>query len=148
MFLYVDPSLFDTLRDPPILVTMWQEKLFFSPSFCTLQYPLMIFSWQWVKMAEDIQAKLEKYRTAPFDARFPNQNQTRNCWSNYLGKTAWQGQSRELWFGTFLAFPDEDKIQPIKTMKTMLGHLHIKIQYNTMFVCVQFVYYTFWLMMY
>ncbi|KAI3365629.1 hypothetical protein L3Q82_010699 [Scortum barcoo] len=37
-----------------------------------------------VKMADDIQAKLEKYRTAPFDARFPNQNQTRNCWSNYL----------------------------------------------------------------
>uniref|UniRef100_A0AAQ4QYV8 Cytochrome c oxidase subunit 6B1 n=1 Tax=Gasterosteus aculeatus aculeatus TaxID=481459 RepID=A0AAQ4QYV8_GASAC len=35
-------------------------------------------------MAEDIQAKLEKYRTAPFDARFPNQNQTRNCWSNYV----------------------------------------------------------------
>ncbi|KAJ7773043.1 cytochrome c oxidase, subunit VIb [Mycena metata] len=22
-------------------------------------------------------------RTAPFDARFPNQNQTRNCWQNY-----------------------------------------------------------------
>lgn len=38
-------------------------------------------------MAEDIQAKLEKYRTAPFDARFPNQNQTRNCWSNYVGET-------------------------------------------------------------
>ncbi|TMS22635.1 Cytochrome c oxidase subunit 6B1 [Larimichthys crocea] len=35
-------------------------------------------------MAEDIKAKLENYRTAPFDARFPNQNQTRNCWSNYL----------------------------------------------------------------
>ncbi|XP_042253169.1 cytochrome c oxidase subunit 6B1 [Thunnus thynnus] len=35
-------------------------------------------------MAEDIKAKLEKYRTAPFDARFPNQNQTRNCWANYL----------------------------------------------------------------
>ncbi|KAM4526913.1 cytochrome c oxidase subunit 6B1 isoform 1-T1 [Fundulus diaphanus] len=35
-------------------------------------------------MAEDIKAKLEQYRTAPFDARFPNQNQTRNCWSNYL----------------------------------------------------------------
>ncbi|XP_006801156.1 cytochrome c oxidase subunit 6B1 [Neolamprologus brichardi] len=35
-------------------------------------------------MAEDIKAKLEKYRTAPFDARFPNQNQTRNCWSNYV----------------------------------------------------------------
>ncbi|KAK1882078.1 Cytochrome c oxidase subunit 6B1 [Dissostichus eleginoides] len=38
-----------------------------------------------VKMAEeDIQAKLQNYRTAPFDARFPNSNQTRNCWSNYL----------------------------------------------------------------
>ncbi|XP_051927972.1 cytochrome c oxidase subunit 6B1 [Hippocampus zosterae] len=35
-------------------------------------------------MAEDIKAKLENYRTAPFDARFPNQNQTKNCWSNYL----------------------------------------------------------------
>ncbi|KAI4877861.1 hypothetical protein NFI96_032690, partial [Prochilodus magdalenae] len=35
-------------------------------------------------MAEDIQQKLEKYRTAPFDARFPNQNQTKNCWQNYL----------------------------------------------------------------
>ncbi|XP_033962706.1 cytochrome c oxidase subunit 6B1 isoform X1 [Pseudochaenichthys georgianus] len=33
---------------------------------------------------EDIQAKLQNYRTAPFDARFPNSNQTRNCWSNYL----------------------------------------------------------------
>ncbi len=38
-------------------------------------------------MAEDIQQKLEKYRTAPFDARFPNQNQTRNCWQNYLGES-------------------------------------------------------------
>ncbi|MCI4374949.1 hypothetical protein PDJAM_G00012280 [Pangasius djambal] len=35
-------------------------------------------------MAEDIQQKLQQYRTAPFDARFPNQNQTRNCWQNYL----------------------------------------------------------------
>ncbi|XP_026207026.1 cytochrome c oxidase subunit 6B1 [Anabas testudineus] len=35
-------------------------------------------------MAEDIKTKLENYRTAPFDARFPNQNQTRNCWSNYV----------------------------------------------------------------
>ncbi|KAF1399516.1 Cytochrome c oxidase subunit 6B1, partial [Spheniscus humboldti] len=35
-------------------------------------------------MAEDIKAKLERYKTAPFDSRFPNQNQTRNCWQNYL----------------------------------------------------------------
>lgn len=40
-------------------------------------------------MAEDIENKLQNYRTAPFDARFPNQNQTRNCWSNYVGKTTW-----------------------------------------------------------
>lgn len=39
-------------------------------------------------MAEDIQNKLERYRTAPFDARFPNQNQTKNCWQNYLGESA------------------------------------------------------------
>jgi cytochrome c oxidase subunit 6b len=25
-----------------------------------------------------------KPMTAPFDARFPNQNQTRNCWQNYM----------------------------------------------------------------
>lgn len=49
-----------------------------------------------VKMADDIQTKLQNYRTAPFDARFPNSNQTRNCWSNYLGKTACQGQRGQL----------------------------------------------------
>ncbi|XP_054763947.2 cytochrome c oxidase subunit 6B1-like [Lytechinus pictus] len=27
---------------------------------------------------------LENYRTAPFDARFPNTNQTKNCWQNYV----------------------------------------------------------------
>uniref|UniRef100_A0A8C4XMK2 Cytochrome c oxidase subunit 6B1 n=1 Tax=Falco tinnunculus TaxID=100819 RepID=A0A8C4XMK2_FALTI len=37
-----------------------------------------------ISMAEDIKAKLERYKTAPFDSRFPNQNQTRNCWQNYL----------------------------------------------------------------
>lgn len=37
-------------------------------------------------MAEDIKGKLERYRTAPFDSRFPNTNQTKNCWQNYLGK--------------------------------------------------------------
>lgn len=48
---------------------------------------LLLLFLQTVNMAEDIKAKLENYRTAPFDARFPNQNQTRNCWSNYVGKT-------------------------------------------------------------
>lgn len=38
------------------------------------------------KMAEDIKTKIKNYQTAPFDSRFPNQNQTRNCWQNYLGK--------------------------------------------------------------
>ena len=28
-------------------------------------------------MAEDIQTKIKNYQTAPFDSRFPNQNQTR-----------------------------------------------------------------------
>ncbi|XP_068934780.1 cytochrome c oxidase subunit 6B1 [Petaurus breviceps papuanus] len=35
-------------------------------------------------MSEDIKSKIRNYRTAPFDSRFPNQNQTRNCWQNYL----------------------------------------------------------------
>ncbi|XP_010615220.1 cytochrome c oxidase subunit 6B2 isoform X1 [Fukomys damarensis] len=28
-----------------------------------------------------------KWTTAPFDPRFPNQNQTRNCYQNFLGET-------------------------------------------------------------
>ncbi|XP_030249523.1 cytochrome c oxidase subunit 6B2 [Sparus aurata] len=35
-------------------------------------------------MAETIEEKIKGYRTAPFDARFPNTNQTRNCFQNYL----------------------------------------------------------------
>ncbi|XP_017359598.1 uncharacterized protein LOC108286354 [Cebus imitator] len=35
-------------------------------------------------MAEEMKSKLKNYKTAPFDSRFPNQNQTRNCWQNYL----------------------------------------------------------------
>ncbi|KAJ8287823.1 hypothetical protein COCON_G00004820 [Conger conger] len=37
-----------------------------------------------LKMAEAMQEKIKNYRTAPFDARFPNTNQTRNCFQNYL----------------------------------------------------------------
>lgn len=59
-----------------------------------------------LKMAEDIKTKLENYRTAPFDARFPNQNQTRNCWSNYIGKAAGQGQSSQLRFAHMSNFSD------------------------------------------
>lgn len=33
-----------------------------------------------------MEEKIKNYRTAPFDARFPNTNQTRNCFQNYLGK--------------------------------------------------------------
>ncbi|XP_038967474.1 cytochrome c oxidase subunit 6B1-like [Rattus norvegicus] len=35
-------------------------------------------------MAEEIKIKIKNYKTAPFDSRFPNQNQTKNCWQNYL----------------------------------------------------------------
>uniref|UniRef100_A0A4X1U0G6 Cytochrome c oxidase subunit 6B1 n=3 Tax=Sus scrofa TaxID=9823 RepID=A0A4X1U0G6_PIG len=35
-------------------------------------------------MAEDIQTKIKNYQTAPFESHFPSQNQTRNCWQNYL----------------------------------------------------------------
>ncbi|XP_013866794.1 cytochrome c oxidase subunit 6B1 isoform X1 [Austrofundulus limnaeus] len=32
----------------------------------------------------EMSEKIQNYRTAPFDARFPNTNQTRNCYQNYL----------------------------------------------------------------
>ena len=32
-------------------------------------------------MAEELKLKIE---TAPFDARFPYTNQTKNCWQNYV----------------------------------------------------------------
>ena len=37
-------------------------------------------------MAQQQQQKEKQFelKTAPFDARFPNVNQTRNCWQNYL----------------------------------------------------------------
>lgn len=37
-------------------------------------------------MADLIDDKIKNYKTAPFDARFPNTNQTRNCFQNYLGE--------------------------------------------------------------
>ncbi|KAE8594392.1 hypothetical protein XENTR_v10019616 [Xenopus tropicalis] len=35
-------------------------------------------------MEDEIRTKIENFRTAPFDARFPNQNQTKHCYTNYL----------------------------------------------------------------
>lgn len=47
-------------------------------------------------MADDIEQKIKSYRTAPFDARFPNTNQTRNCYQNYLGEFVRTVSSRNL----------------------------------------------------
>lgn len=94
------------LINPPsrcAFLALWSRPIFF-PSV------LIIGSWRCHRraenMAEDIKSKLDNYRTAPFDARFPNQNQTRNCWSNYLGKAASQGQTS---FRTFLSVQNERK---------------------------------------
>ncbi|KAK7899285.1 hypothetical protein WMY93_020138 [Mugilogobius chulae] len=35
-------------------------------------------------MSNNFEDKIRSYSTAPFDARFPNTNQTRNCFQNYL----------------------------------------------------------------
>ncbi|KAK2147661.1 hypothetical protein LSH36_543g06040 [Paralvinella palmiformis] len=35
-------------------------------------------------MSEMSEMKVDDMRTFPFDARFPNQNQTRACWQNYV----------------------------------------------------------------
>ncbi|KAM8927033.1 cytochrome c oxidase subunit 6B1 [Pelodytes ibericus] len=34
-------------------------------------------------MSDSITEKIKNYKTAPFDARFPNQNQTKHCSQNY-----------------------------------------------------------------
>lgn len=47
-------------------------------------------------MADNIEQKIKSYRTAPFDARFPNTNQTRNCYQNYLGEFVRTVSSRNL----------------------------------------------------
>uniref|UniRef100_A0A8C6WRN9 Cytochrome c oxidase subunit n=1 Tax=Neogobius melanostomus TaxID=47308 RepID=A0A8C6WRN9_9GOBI len=35
-------------------------------------------------MSDNFEDQINNYNTAPFDARFPNTNQTRNCFQNYL----------------------------------------------------------------
>ncbi|RPA87049.1 cytochrome c oxidase, subunit VIb [Ascobolus immersus RN42] len=35
-------------------------------------------------MSEETETKPFKFVTAGFDARFPNQNQTKHCWQNYV----------------------------------------------------------------
>lgn len=35
-------------------------------------------------LAEEMAQKQIKLETPPFDARFPNTNQTKNCWQNYV----------------------------------------------------------------
>lgn len=40
----------------------------------------------------DVEAQMApsgEWKTPPFDPRFPNQNQTRNCYQNFLGETGW-----------------------------------------------------------
>uniref|UniRef100_A0A668ANF9 Cytochrome c oxidase subunit 6B1 n=1 Tax=Myripristis murdjan TaxID=586833 RepID=A0A668ANF9_9TELE len=36
-------------------------------------------------MSDVMEEKIKNYRTAPFDARFPNTNQTRNCFQKLSG---------------------------------------------------------------
>lgn len=100
--------------DPVRIYHLWSFHILYSyknscrrylcrPTGCAMSlcfaenYVLIIPRWYClhrvlIKMAEEFKEKLAKYRTAPFDARFPNQNQTRNCWANYLGKSARQGR--------------------------------------------------------
>ncbi|XP_012859214.1 cytochrome c oxidase subunit 6B1-like [Echinops telfairi] len=41
-------------------------------------------------MAEDTKTNIKNDRTAPSVTRFPNQNQTRNCWQNNLDFHCWE----------------------------------------------------------
>lgn len=48
-------------------------------------------------MAEDINTKIKNYKTAPFDSCFPNQNQTRSCWQNYLDFLRYEKATNAKW---------------------------------------------------
>lgn len=37
-----------------------------------------------VKDTKTVKSSDPELKTVPFDARFPHQNQTRNCWQNYV----------------------------------------------------------------
>lgn len=46
----------------------------------------------WMLGVEDQKPPKGKWTTPPFDPRFPNQNQTRNCYQNFLGETWGRGR--------------------------------------------------------
>lgn len=60
------------------------DRILFFMCYCLL-YDVQT-RYKGLKMADVIDEKIKNYKTAPFDARFPNTNQTRNCFQNYLGK--------------------------------------------------------------
>lgn len=66
-----------------------------NPNSLVLTSDLLIPLWlsaeiHQLKMSEQMEEKIKAYKTAPFDARFPNTNQTRNCFQNYLGEPVWR----------------------------------------------------------
>lgn len=60
--------------------------LFYITDQIELNSFVCVLLFKQLKMPDKIQEKIQNYRTAPFDARFPNTNQTRNCYQNYLGE--------------------------------------------------------------
>lgn len=66
-----------------------------------------------------------KWPTPPFDPRFPNQNQTRNCYQNFLGKTPWAksgaaGERR--WEAGWRAPPEDgERVQDSQRGRRPLG---------------------------
>uniref|UniRef100_A0A452HAQ5 Cytochrome c oxidase subunit 6B1 n=1 Tax=Gopherus agassizii TaxID=38772 RepID=A0A452HAQ5_9SAUR len=75
-------------------------------------------------MADTIQAKLDNYKTAPFDSRFPNQNQTRNCWQNYLGEMGCYSSRAfsSLSWGVQPSYPLDGGAGPVGVGKVLPSH--------------------------
>lgn len=79
-----------TLADPCDSTGYKVDKIMDGQTYCVFLELLTCCCFsaeiQLLKMSEDFEEKIKAYKTAPFDARFPNTNQTRNCYQNYLGK--------------------------------------------------------------
>ncbi|GAB6021428.1 Cytochrome c oxidase subunit 6B1 [Chamberlinius hualienensis] len=61
------------------------HEIFVGRNYCRSAYVSYLYRCELAKnYIMGLPTKLEEFETAPFDPRFPNQNQTRYCWQSYV----------------------------------------------------------------
>nr|XP_042126963.1 uncharacterized protein LOC102910812 isoform X2 [Peromyscus maniculatus bairdii] len=77
------PALWGPALTPPARRSRWTPPQPCCPAPFVLIRLMPTFPWML-----DVEAQMPppgEWKTPPFDPRFPNQNQTRNCYQNFLG---------------------------------------------------------------